>query len=149
MNALTRYTPRILSNPFDLQIDRLFDEAFRALSDKEPASMPDGNAWEDAERFCVEIALPGYERKDIQLTVEEGVLTVKGGRKDEPSADGRTYSIREWTCGPFSRSFWLPSYVDHDKATASYRDGVLRIEFPKREEAKPRHIMIESKESTQ
>jgi len=135
-------------NPFDLQIDRLFDDTFRALNRKATGWSPYCNAWENTDHFCLEFALPGWEAKDVKITFEDGVVTVAGSRQDETPESGRTYYVREmggmgW--GTFSRSFTLPSHVDYDKSGASFKHGVLRIEFPKREEAKPRQIVIEEK----
>jgi HSP20 family protein len=81
------------------------------------------------------------ERNDIQLTLEDSVLTVKGQRKDE-NHQNRRYFTREMGTGMFSRSFRFPANVDPNKVVASYKEGILTIELPKREEAKPRQISI-------
>ncbi|HEV8242804.1 MAG TPA: Hsp20/alpha crystallin family protein [Nitrospirales bacterium] len=127
-------------NPFDLQIDRLFDEAFRTTG-----WVPRYNAWEDKDRFCIEMVLPGWESKDVKLSVEDGVLTVEGAREEKKEAEDRTYFVREMNWGNFTRSFTLPTHVDAEKAGASFKDGILTIEFPKKEEAKPRQITIEAR----
>ena len=128
---------------FDTQIDRLFDEAVRAVSGWESAWEPDCNVYEDANHFYVQVAVPGIEPSQIDVQVEDQLLRIKGERKSEPSGDVTWYA-HEFPCGPFSCSFRLPSYVDHGKSTASYKHGVLTIMFPKYEEAKPRRIMIEA-----
>ena len=132
-------------NPFDVQIDRLFDETFRALGRKATVWSPYCNAWEDGDRFCLEMALPGWDSKDVKITVEDGVLTVEGSRQGETPESDRTYFVREMTMttGNFTRSLTLPSNVNAEKAAASFKHGVLSIEFPKREEAKPNQITIE------
>ncbi|MGH7256534.1 MAG: Hsp20/alpha crystallin family protein, partial [Nitrospirales bacterium] len=101
--------------------------------------------YEDEQGLNLEASLPGMDQKDIEVLVEDGVLTIKGQRKEEKTETGRDYLVREMASGEFSRSFTLPNYVDQDRAAASYRNGVLTIQFPKREEAKPRRVMIESK----
>jgi len=131
-------------NPFDLQIDHLFDEACRATGRK-AGWLPRYNAWEDNDRFCLETALPGWEPKDVKISVEDGVLTVEGSRETAAPEADRTYFVRELTQGTFSRAFTLPTHVDPEKAKASFTHGVLAIEFPKREEAKPRQITIEAR----
>jgi HSP20 family protein len=89
----------------------------------------------------MQAALPGMERNDIHLTLEDSVLTVKGQRKDE-NHQNRRYFAPEMGTGMFSRSFRFPANVDPNKVVASYREGILTIELPKREEAKPRPISI-------
>jgi HSP20 family protein len=131
-------------NPFDLQVDRLFDEAFRTAG-RTAAWVPAVNAWEDTERLSFEMALPGWVSKDVKITVEDGVLTLEGIRPAEAPVTDRTYFVHEMTWGNFTRSFTLPTHVNAEKAAASFKDGVLTIEFPKREEAKPRQITIEAR----
>ena len=126
------------------QIDRLWNEVFGSLGGGGLAWAPACNTYEDEQGFWVEVAVPGFDQKDIELAIDDGVLTVKGERKnDTPEAD-RTYFVREIGMGAFSRSFRLPSNVDPNKVSASYKRGVLTIELPKREESKPRRITIEA-----
>ena len=83
------------------------------------------------------------EAKDIDVQVDERRLVIKGERKTE-MREGSAFYCHEFPEGPFSCSFRLPSYVDQDRATTSFGRGILTIEFPRREETKPRRIMIES-----
>lgn len=129
---------------FDTQIDRLFDEAVRAVSRWRSAWEPACNAYEDANNFYVQLALPGMEASQIDVQVDDNVLCIKGERKSEPSGEVTWYA-HEFPDGPFSCSFRLPPSVDPSKSTASYTQGVLTIVFPKHEEAKPRRIMIEGR----
>lgn len=133
--TLTTYTP------FD--VDKFLRDALRTVGG-EAVWAPAYNAYEDEHGFWIQVALPGMERKEIQIVLEDGVLTLKGERKDEQSDSNRTYFTREIGWGSFSRSFRLPTNVDPNKASASYKEGVLTIELPKREEAKPRRITIET-----
>ena len=122
-------------------VDRLLSDALRTIG--EPAVWtPACNTYEDDHGFRVQAALPGLERKDIEIVLEDSVLTIKGERKNEQESK-RTYFAREIGWGAFSRSFRLPDNVDANKVSASYKDGVLMVELPKREEAKPRHITVE------
>lgn len=143
---MTSYLPNVLSNirtdAFDRQVDRLFNEALRAFDASSQTWVPASNAWEDDNGFYVQMALPGWEPKDIALEVKNQVLTVKGERNVELK-DSEKYHLREIADGQFTRLFRLPSFVEHDKATATHKHGLLTIAFPKREEAKCRRIMIE------
>lgn len=136
---LMTYLPK-----FDVQIDRLFDEAFQSVS-RDVTWVPACNAYEDDTGFRVEASVPGMEPDAIELMVEDGVLTLRGERKGFTKQEGVTPHIWELSEGKCSRSFALPSNVDQHKASASYKNGILMIQFPKSEEAKPRRVMIESK----
>jgi HSP20 family protein len=125
--------------PFD--VDEFLDEALRAGNGSASWS-PACNAYEDERSYWVQAALPGLDRKAIEIIVEDEVLTIKGERKEDASKD-RTYFIREFKRGSFVRSFKLPNTADQTKVTATYQDGVLTVELPKREETKPRRITIE------
>lgn len=131
--------------PFDRQVDRLFGEAIRSLSHAESIWTPRSNVYEDADGFYVEAALPGLAHEDVAVMVEDRVVTIRGQRQGTDADKSRNYWVREIGTGVFSRSFVLPDDVDDTKAKASYREGLLRLEFPKREEAKPRQIAIEVK----
>lgn len=138
--SLTAYTP------FDSQIDRLFNEAVRNIGRQVPAWVPNCNAWEENERFTLELALPGWQSHEVNISVENGVLTVEGRRERKSeieSEERRMYHIHEVEDGSFSRSFRLPMNLEWDKANAAFKDGMLNVEFPKRDEAKPRRIMIQ------
>ena len=124
--------------PFD--VDKFLDEALRAGNGSASWS-PACNAYEDERSHWVQAALPGLERKDIEIVMEDEVLTIKGERKEDASK-GRTYFIREFQRGSFVRSFKLPNTADQTKIAATYQDGVLTVELPKREETKPRRITI-------
>ena len=143
---MSSYVPSVVSpvraGSFDREVDRMFDEALRAFVVSGQAWAPACNAWEDSNGFYVEVALPGWESKDISLEIESQVLTVKGERREERASEG-TYHLREIAGGQFARLFRLPAFVDYEKASAMHKNGILTVTFPKREEAKPRRIMIE------
>jgi HSP20 family protein len=143
------YLPAVLSSVgsdvFERQIDRMFDEALRAPGTADQGWMPPCNVWEDGNGFYIEVALPGWDPKDITLeieNIENPVVTVKGERKDEGRSEG-SYHVQEIDSGRFTRAFTLPTSVDPDKASATHKHGMLTITFPKREEAKCRQILIE------
>ena len=125
--------------PFD--VDKFLNDTLEAAQ-RSSAWNPACNTYEDEHGFWVQVALPGLDRKDIGIVFDDGVLTVKGAAKGEDSAK-RTYFAREIGSGDFSRSFRLPNNVDPGKVSASYKEGLLTIEIPKREDAKPRQIVVE------
>jgi Molecular chaperone (small heat shock protein) len=124
--------------PFD--VDKFLDEALRGANGSASWS-PACNAYENERSYWVQAALPGLQREDIEIVVEDQVLTIKGERKEEAPKD-RTYFVREFNRGSFVRSFKLPNTADQGKVAATYQDGVLMVEVPKREETKPRRITI-------
>jgi HSP20 family protein len=143
---MTGYLPRVIStirtDAFDRQADRLFNAAVRAFGENDQTWAPDSNAWEDENGFSVQLALPGWEPKDITLEVNNQILIVKGERNVELQ-NSVNFFLREIADGQFTRLFRLPSFVEHDKALATHKHGLLTIIFPKREEAKCRRIMID------
>lgn len=106
---------------------------------------PAVNVYEDKENLVLEAQLPGIDMKDIEVSVTDHTLELRGDRKLEHEGDGEGYHVREARYGSFARSFTLPSYVDPGKAQASYDRGVVTIAVPKQEEAKPKLIPIKAK----
>ena len=106
--------------------------------------MPAVDIFETPEHeFVVKAELPDVKREDITVTFENGVLTLTGERKTEFDATQGTYHRSEIAYGRFSRSFTLPATVDANRINAAYRDGVLTIRVPQREEARPRQISVD------
>jgi HSP20 family protein len=133
---MTAYIPTV----FNGQIDQLLDEAMRGLS-RDSAWTPASNVWEDEKGFHVQLALPGWETKDVSIQVEKQLLTVTGAHQAEPDATRKVY---QWEIpnGQFVGRYRLPNFVQQEQASATYKDGVLTISFLKREEAKARRIEI-------
>jgi HSP20 family protein len=123
-----------------VDVDRLLQDTLG--STKVAGWAPPCNVYEDEHGFHIEVALPGVDRQDMNILFEDGVLTVKGERKEASSDQARRYFAQEIAWGGFSRSFRLPSYIDPDRVSASLKEGVLRLDLPKRDEAKPRRIEI-------
>jgi HSP20 family protein len=88
--------------------------------------------------------LPDVKPEDIQVTIEEGVLVIKGERKFEEEVQEGSYTRFERQYGSFERRFSLPSSINPDKIKADYKNGILTLRVPKKEEAKPKSIKIES-----
>lgn len=106
--------------------------------------MPRVDVKEDEKSFIVTAELPGVGSKEVDVEVHEGVLTIKGEKKfeDEEKKDG--YHRIERCYGSFSRSFRLPSKVDAEKIEGKFKDGVLSISIPKKEEVKPKKVSIKN-----
>jgi HSP20 family protein len=103
---------------------------------------PNVDIFEDKDRLFVEAELPGMNRDDFEISVENNVLTLKGERKFEKKTEGDNYHRVERSYGAFTRQFTLPQTVTADGASADFENGVLRIALPKREETKARKIEI-------
>jgi HSP20 family protein len=107
--------------------------------------VPPVDVAETQDTILVRAEVPGMKQEDIQIEFENGLLTLRGERKLDKEVSGLTYHRVERTYGNFSRSFTLPRTVDPEKISATYREGVLEIQVPKKEEAKPKQIRIEVK----
>ena len=132
------------------RMSRLFEDAWgphRSRRDEEEfvtgAWLPAVDVRENADSVEIQAELPGIDPKDVQVSVENGILTLKGSRQFEKAAEGQTYHRVERAYGTFERTFTLPSNVDANKIEATYSHGILRLMLPKREEAKPKSINIQ------
>jgi len=127
-------------------MNRLFDDAGRGWRNDEPSATtswsPSVDIFETDGEIVVKAELPGMERKDIALNLEKNVLTLKGERRFEKETKDDNYHRIERSYGSFSRAFSIPATVEEDKIRAEYKDGVLRIVLPKKEQAKPKQIRI-------
>jgi HSP20 family protein len=97
----------------------------------------------EGREIVLKAEVPGLKREDINLTVENSTLTLKGERRREDGVKDERYHRIERTYGAFSRSFTLPNTVDGTRVRAEYRDGVLTVTLPLCEEARPRQIQVE------
>ena len=126
-------------------LNRLFEPFFgRFAFDEMPVTgswAPPVDVAEDAERIHVKVEVPGMDEKDLKVNYQDGLLTISGERQFEKKED-RNYHRIERAYGSFQRTFTLPRTVDGSAISATYNNGVLEIEIPKREEAKPRQIQI-------
>jgi len=97
---------------------------------------------DDKDNLVVKVELPGLKKEEINLSLHDGVLTISGERKREvEKKDGESFRSERYF-GKFQRSVTLPTAVDSNKVNASYKDGVLTVELPKAEEAKPKQIAV-------
>ena len=88
------------------------------------------------------VELPGMRKEDIEISLQDGILTIGGERKSEESGNGENASRTERFTGKFRRSVTLPTRVDANKVNATYKDGLLTVTLPKAEEAKPKQIQV-------
>jgi HSP20 family protein len=97
---------------------------------------------EDKDRITLTAELPGFTEDQVEVQMEGGVLTIRGERKFEDEKEGRNFHRLERSYGTFVRSFTLPNNVDRENIHASFKNGLLEIDLPKREEARPRQIKV-------
>jgi HSP20 family protein len=146
MRPISRDTLRDLQNMSD-RIDRLLagrnipsagrDEAM-ALVDWAPAV----DVMETDDEFQIRAELPGVEKKDVKLSVENGVLLISGHREQEKEEKGKRYHKIERAYGNFAVSFTVPEAVDAEKVTAEFKHGLLTVRLPKSEKARPKSIEV-------
>ncbi|PYJ07402.1 MAG: heat-shock protein Hsp20 [Verrucomicrobia bacterium] len=98
--------------------------------------------YQNNDNIVAVVELPGMRKEDIELSLHDGTLTISGERKEEASQENGNATRTERSTGKFRRSITLPTQVDVNKITASYKDGILTVTLPKAEEAKPRQIQI-------
>ena len=140
--AIVRWDPATELAGMEVErLNRMFSEFYG-----EPFSrgwVPPVDIYEtDDHEVVLKAELPAMKREDISLTFENGVLTIKGERKFEQEAKRENFQRMERRYGAFSRSFTLPNTVDASRISASYKDGVLSVRLPQREEAKPKQIAV-------
>jgi HSP20 family protein len=116
------------------EVNRLFEDFFRgfgvpALAGVEQAPRPERRACRNRQGNPVTAELPGLDEKDVEVTVEEGVLTLRGEKKSEVEDKDRGYSERSY--GRFERRIGLPNGIEQDKASATFKKGVLTVTVPK------------------
>jgi HSP20 family protein len=122
---------------FEDEFDRLMGRAF-----SRDTWMPALDVKESSDRFEVTVDLPGLEPKDVNVTFEEGMLTIGGKRQFQEDDKGDTWHRIERGFGTFARSIRLPQTADTERIEASFDKGVLKVSVPKTEQAKPRTIEV-------
>lgn len=145
---LIRWNPLRNGVGWEGDLDYLFRDLFRSPSWGAETRFGD-RAWapavdieEHPDAYVVTAATPGLTRKEIAVSLKGNVLTINGERKDEGPEKKEEEHQAERYYGAFSRRFTLPATVDQNKIEATYKDGVLAIRIPKREEEKPREIEV-------
>ena len=130
-----------MSREMDRLVGAVWPEIENGISWPMPTEIVETN---DELRF--EVEMPGFREEDIDVTIENNVLTISGEKKQEheEGREGSEYRMVERRYGRFQRSFTVPPTVRGEETQASYENGVLKIRLPKSEEAKPRRIRVES-----
>lgn len=146
--TIIRWTPARELATMQERMNRLFEDAMsvprRAEDVAAPASFaPAVDIYETDREIVLKADLPGMQLKQIQIKVEDDVLSLSGERRLDAGVTEENYHRVERAYGAFSRGFSLPRTVDRDKIGASYKDGVLTVTLPKKEEVKPRQIKID------
>ena len=131
------------------EMNKLFDEKLDKFSGEgtlqERIWEPLVDIYEEEDKFVIKAEIPDVDKKDIDITIEDNVLTIKGEKKFEKEEKKENYLRAERFYGTFRRSFTLPASVEKDKIKAKLDKGVLTIEIPKKEETKPKKISIDVK----
>jgi len=142
--ALMRWEPSGELSTLHDRINRLFEEAWGPISRRVmPESFtPALEVHETEKELVVKAEIPDMNEKDLEVNIENNMLTIRGERKEEFEEKKGTYHMSELSYGSFVRSLTLPPYVETEKSTAKYDRGVLRISFPKKEGVKPKRIDI-------
>jgi HSP20 family protein len=138
--TIVRYDPWA----FVGRLQRHFDQAFGDTDAASISWIPRVDIREEAERFVVTADLPGVEGKDIEITADKGVLTVRGERRSEKKASDKGYERVERGSGTFLRRFTLPESVDAEAIKATHVNGVLELSIPKRPQEQPRRISVQA-----
>ena len=143
---MKRWDPFRDLNSLQDRMNRLFDEAGHGWRAEEPSATttwsPAVDIYETEGEIIVKAELPGVDRKDITLHLENNVLTLKGERKFEKETKEENYHRIERAYGGFSRAFSIPTTINEEKIRADYKDGILKIALPKKEQVKPKQIQI-------
>ena len=151
---ITSLQPRFTSlspwNPFEelAGFRRLFDEPVAGVLRDDVLTAgewkPLMDVVETKEGITLKVEVPGMKQEDINISLEDNTLTVKGERKHESEVNEEGYTRFERSYGTFQRSVALPPTMDTERVKATYKDGVLEIQLPKREEARPKTIKVET-----
>jgi len=147
MMNLVRWNPLRELAALHQGLDRWSDDSFfapRCLNGATDSSTwnPAVDVYEESDRFVIKAELPGLDRKDVEVDLNDRVLTLKGERSYENEVKEDGYYRKERAFGKFHRAFTLPANLNADEIKAEFKDGLLTINIPKPEEQKPKQITI-------
>ena len=131
---------RPMFDPF-MDMDKFFEDMPMASAGFVPAL----DVYQDADNVIIETPLPGVDPKDVNISVENDVLTIEGSSEKKSEVDEKNYYRKEIRSGSFHRAVALPAAGNGEGANAEYKDGILKITIPKEERAKPKQIKISAK----
>lgn len=145
MANLTRWDPFREMLTFRRAMNRMMEDPFfdQGLEWERTMDVP-LDVEDNEDEFIVKASLPGINPDDLDITYNNNLLTIRGEMKSDQEQKDKNYIVQERHFGSFQRSVTLPNTVDADHIQASYQDGVLTLQLPKKEETKPRRIQIQS-----
>ena len=114
----------------------IFNDDFFPVLSNSTSSMPAVNIREDDKNYVLDLAVPGIDKKDLKIDINEDVLTISSETKSESEESRDGYKRKEFSYSEFCRSFYIPENVNREKIEANYKDGVLSVSLPKQEEEK-------------
>lgn len=147
MNVVTRWDPSREMEELQNRLSNFFGRTPARLGDTKEESMtvaewaPLVDITEDEKEYIIKTELPEVKKEDVKVAVENGMLTIVGERKFEKE-ENKKYHRVERAYGRFARSFIVPDYVEADKVSAEFKDGVLKVHLPKSEKTKPKQIEV-------
>jgi HSP20 family protein len=129
--------PTIMRRSFrPFYMPNFFDDDFLPTLSSRTSSMPAVNIKEDEKNYVLDLAIPGMDKKDLKIDINEDVLTISSESREESSEERDGYKKKEFNYSSFCRSFYIPENVNRDKIEANYKDGILTVSLPKMEEEK-------------
>ncbi|MDH3914837.1 MAG: Hsp20/alpha crystallin family protein [Chromatiales bacterium] len=144
---LVRYDPRSLVNRLQGDLDRVLGQTGRIVDDSTAGAttdwVPAVDIKEEDARFLIEADIPGVRPEDIDITMEDGILTLRGHRETESLKEAEAYRRVERISGRFYRRFALPDTADADAIEAKFDGGVLKVNIPKLPKVQPRRIDVQ------
>ena len=144
MRTIARWEPFRGVTALQDQINRLFNDNFERVGEESnlTAWAPSVDIYETEQELVVKADLPDVDPKDLDIRVENNILTIRGERKFEKKVNEENYLRVERSYGAFARSFTLANTINSEAIKADYHNGVLTLSIPKREEAKPKQIKV-------
>ncbi|HOT22999.1 MAG TPA: Hsp20/alpha crystallin family protein [Thermoleophilia bacterium] len=144
--AIIRWDPFREMTQVQDQVSRLFDQVWGG---RQESWLPAVDVFDQKDAVVVKAELAGMDPNDIQIEVEDNVLTIKGERRFEEKVDDERYYRVERRYGSFQRALALPQGVKADEISAAYEDGILTVTVPKAEEEKPKRIEVKAKKAVE
>ena len=139
------WDPFSVLDEFQKDLNRAFDHSLAKRGDWHGRFIPEVDVTEESDRYVLHADLPGLVKEDVSISVQGNVLTLRGERKGKVEKTEKNTYYSERSFGSFSRSMEFPTEIQAEKVNASYENGVLKVDLPKAESAKPKQIDIQVK----
>jgi HSP20 family protein len=145
--TLVRWDPFRELEDMSYRLNRMFSRPVQPQANGKETMIvadwvPSVDVSETDGEYQIKAEIPDVKKEDVKVTLEDGVLTIQGERKQEKEDKGKKYHRVERTHGSFVRSFTLPDLVDEEKVKAEFKDGILKLQLPKSEKARPKAIEV-------